>query len=873
MTVAACSRNCLAAALIAATIACLALAAAPAANAATCPASIAPVPGGYGHADTGGRDDGTPGTEPLWAAGQLIVSLKRAATTAELRCVARELKAEILDGDRSADGLAGMRNTMVIQLNPGVSVAKTMRLLEQRRYEKLVRYAAPNYEISYEANPTREPLYPVQWGLGNGKVVPKKTPSAERLAEMNDPNTAPERKASLEARYMSALKFQAPFGEADRLLSPGTFVQGMTPFSIQAQRAWKKMPSAGFFDLGPSSVNVAVIDSGLANHYELDDVVGDRNRSFALDGRAYRVTVKPGANGSYRLKGTKTGYGSFETCPINVNATAAQVEGWLNRRPEVCAAPEATTVALAFDADGGTFAVRTASGRIATGIPWNVEPAKLGEYMRLRLGLAAGEVDVSSQGVRGTRRTLTVSFPTPVYDREQLVFDGGQLKLGAGAGTLGVGILRLDQFTVSAKPANAPAAETWSYQVDARDGNEFSIDRAPAYAAMIDEPSETGGVQRSKPAGKWTADPIGHGTFVAGIIAANPGNGQGMTGVLNNSSVNLTGLVPQGGSVTVAAAITHAADTNQADVVNISMNWGSNRIFSTDPALPRPKKLADADPIAPDVAVDAIANVRNTKTLFVVAAGNESVNVFDDAPETDKVVARNDELRRQGRLNEVATPRFAPYPCRPKNGGRKSVLQMPDGTSDRGNIICVASANWYGEPSEFTDWGAGVVDVAAPGENMVGPDASDGLSFRSGDGTSYSAPVVAGIAAMINQKFTGISEASIVKCAILSSATTRPLVIAGGGDFGSPWKAPLKAYGDRNLLGEKPGELPLSKQIFTVKGMVQADEALSAAGSLWSRYQAAVRKNTAKPKCVQRRAGSFWGKGKWINAADLPPGF
>ena len=154
MSAITCKRSRLAAPLAAAMTACVALAAAPAANAATGPASIAPVPGGYGHADTGGRDDGTPGTEPLWAAGQLIVSLKRAATTAELRCVARELKAEILDGDRSADGLAGMRNTMVIQLNPGVSVAKTMRLLEQRRYEKLVRYAAPNYEISYEAKET-----------------------------------------------------------------------------------------------------------------------------------------------------------------------------------------------------------------------------------------------------------------------------------------------------------------------------------------------------------------------------------------------------------------------------------------------------------------------------------------------------------------------------------------------------------------------------------------------------------------------------------------------------------------------------------------------------------------------------------------------
>lgn len=872
MTVTTRSRSGLAAALIAAITACLALAAAPAANAATCPASIAPVAGGYGHADTGGRDDGTPGTEPLWAAGQLVISLKRAATTAELRCVARELKAEILDGDKSSDGLAGIRNTMVIQLDPGVSVAKTMRLLEQRRYENLVRYAAPNYEISYKANPTREPLYPIQWSLGNGKVVPKKTLSASQLAELNDPATTPERKAMIEARYMSAVKFQAPFAEADRLLSPATFAQGMTPFSIQAQRAWKKMPSAGFLSLGPSAVDVAVIDSGLANHYELDAVVGDRSRTFRLDGRAYRVTVKPGANGTYRLKGSKTGLGKFETCPIDVNATAAQVEARLNRLPYLCAAPEISTVALALTADGGSFAVRTATGRLATGIPWDVEPAKLGEYLRLRLGLAAGDVEVSSPGQQGTRRTLTLSFPKPVYDREQFVFDGGQLKLGAGAGILGSAVLDLEEFTVSERPANAPAADTWTYQVDARDGNEFSLGRAPAYAAMIDDPKQTGGVRRSKPNGKWTADPFGHGTFVAGIIAADPGNGQGMAGVINNSSVNLTGLVPQGGTVTIAAAITHAADTNKADVVNISLNWGANRIFSTDPALPRPKRLADADPIAPDVTADAIANVKNTRTLFVVAAGNESVNVFDDAPETDEVVARNDELRRQGRLSEVEKPDFAPYPCRPKNGGRKSVLQMPDGTYDRGNIICVASANWYGEPSDFTDWGVGVVDLAAPGENIVGPAASDGQSFESGNGTSYSAPVVAGIAAMINQKFPGISEASIVKCAILSSATTRPLVISGG-DFGTKWKSPFKAYADRMMLGEEPGKLPVSKKVFTVTGMAQADEALSAAGSLWSRYQAAVRKNTAKPKCVQRRAGSFWGKGKWTNATDLPPGF
>lgn len=486
--------------------------------------------------------------------------------------------------------------------------------------------------------------------------------------------------------------------------------------------------------------------------------------------------------------------------------------------------------------------------------------------------MGAGDIKVANQGRRaGTLRTLSISFPTAVYDREGFVFDASQLKSGANPGNINSVVLSFDEFRVTPKPANAPAAKKWAYEVSARNGDDFTLRRGDAYTSLLSI-DQAGGVGRSKPATKWLPDQSGHGTFISGIIAANPVNERGMAGVINNQSVTLTPMAPTGGSATIAAAITHAADTYKLDVVNISLNWGANRVFSDEPAIPRPSKLADKDPVSPDVGADAIAQVNNPGTLFVVAAGNEASNVFDDSPGTDPVLKLNDELRRQGRLSEVQGSDFAPYPCRPKNGGRRSVLEMPDGTYDRGNILCAGASNWYGEPTDFTNWGAGVVDLMAPGENVIGTD-NDGRSFKVKDGTSFAAPVVTGIAAMIKQKYPGINEASIVKCAILSSATTRPAVISGL-DFGTSWKSPFKYYADRNLLGDEPGKLPVSKKVFTVTGMAQADEALSAAGSLWSRYRKAVRKNTAKPRCVQRRAQSgLFGKGKWVDAPLLGSGY
>jgi hypothetical protein len=132
------------------------------------------------------------------------------------------------------------------------------------------------------------------------------------------------------------------------------------------------------------------------------------------------------------------------------------------------------------------------------------------------------------------------------------------------------------------------------------------------------------------------------------------------------------------------------------------------------------------------------------------------------------------------------------------------------------------------------------------------------------DGTSFSAPMVAGVAAMIYHLNPRMAP-SLVKCAILSSATSAPLDQPVAGD------EPYAPYAD----GFSP---PL-----TVNGMVVASEALSAAASLKGsrgapRYLAgfAGMPGTWLPPtrtCVQRRETRRWDaaeqrlrvSGSWVN--------
>lgn len=84
------------------------------------------------------------------------------------------------------------------------------------------------------------------------------------------------------------------------------------------------------------------------------------------------------------------------------------------------------------------------------------------------------------------------------------------------------------------------------------------------------------------------------------------------------------------------------------------------------------------------------------------------------------------------------------------------------------NVICVAASDQGDDLASFSNFGATTVDLAAPGVNVLGATRGGGLQVL--DGTSFSAPHVAGVAALILAREPTASSAQ-VKRAILDGAT------------------------------------------------------------------------------------------------------
>jgi serine protease len=103
------------------------------------------------------------------------------------------------------------------------------------------------------------------------------------------------------------------------------------------------------------------------------------------------------------------------------------------------------------------------------------------------------------------------------------------------------------------------------------------------------------------------SDPSGHGTHIAGIIAAASGNGIGGAGVAPAArilAVRVLGAGDIGSAANVAAGINAAVDAG-ADIINLSLNWAH----------------PDAT-LAPVTA--AMQRAADAGVLVVVAAGNDA---------------------------------------------------------------------------------------------------------------------------------------------------------------------------------------------------------------------------------------------------------
>jgi subtilisin family serine protease len=205
-----------------------------------------------------------------------------------------------------------------------------------------------------------------------------------------------------------------------------------------------------------------------------------------------------------------------------------------------------------------------------------------------------------------------------------------------------------------------------------------------------------------------------HGTFVAGVIAADRYNNIGMLGIADNVQIMVLRVVPDGDErdKDIALAIRYAVD-NGAKV----LNWSFGKTFSAQ------KNLVD----------QAVKYAEQKGVLIVHAAGN-------DAEDNDKVEH---------------------FPINKEVSGKKLVDNW---------ITVGASASKLDKtlPGSFSNYGQTQVDIFAPGVRIYSCDPFN--KYKVADGTSFAAPVVSGIAATIWSYYPQLTV-NQVKEIILKSGT------------------------------------------------------------------------------------------------------
>ena len=206
----------------------------------------------------------------------------------------------------------------------------------------------------------------------------------------------------------------------------------------------------------------------------------------------------------------------------------------------------------------------------------------------------------------------------------------------------------------------------------------------------------------------------GHGTGVASLIGAERDNDLGLRGIAQAVKLMPVRTVPGGDErdKDVANAIRYAVD-NGADIINMSFGKGYS---------PR-KEVVDA----------AVRHADEQGVLMVHAAGNDGANIDTSASFPSKFYADD-------------------------TGVAKNWISV-GASSAEGDSLLAAS---------FSNYGAERVDLFAPGASIY--VARPQNSYGRVQGTSFAAPVVTGVAALIMAYYPELS-ASQVKEAILSSVT------------------------------------------------------------------------------------------------------
>ena len=239
----------------------------------------------------------------------------------------------------------------------------------------------------------------------------------------------------------------------------------------------------------------------------------------------------------------------------------------------------------------------------------------------------------------------------------------------------------------------------------------------PELASSFDAASSVscvgGGVPDTAP-GKWRPTTSDHGQHVAGTIAADR-DGRGMVGVAPDTRIASIKVVDDAGFIYPEYAVcgfmwsaAHGVDvTNNSYFVDPWTFWC--------PDAPEQAPALEAVRRAVDYATDH-------GVLSVAAAGNSD---YDLANKTTDDTSPDD-----------GTPVTRPI--------TDACLDIP---TELPGVVTVSSVTQEGVKSGFSNYGLGVIDVAAPGSRILSTLPGGGYGLKSG--TSMASPHVAGVAALL----------------------------------------------------------------------------------------------------------------------------
>ena len=210
-----------------------------------------------------------------------------------------------------------------------------------------------------------------------------------------------------------------------------------------------------------------------------------------------------------------------------------------------------------------------------------------------------------------------------------------------------------------------------------------------------------------------------HGTHVSGLIAAQRNNGIGIDGIADNVKIMMLRVVPEGDEYDkdIALAIRYAVD-NGAKVINMSFG----KYFSPE------KRWIDS----------AVMYAGAHDVLIVHAAGNEST----DLDQKDNY----------------------PNPW------------LKDWNTNAANFITVGGSSdpkikGNGIVADFSNYGKNNVDLFAPGVRIYSTEPG-GNEYGNLNGTSFSSPIVAGVAALIRSYYPELKAVDVKK--VLESSVSIP---------------------------------------------------------------------------------------------------